>query len=82
MQRMISPTVSGIGWPLVRQYSFTRAGMSPGGVNAGASGSIKLRSGFASSASRSSSAYERSLPSRRHWRRLSWMSHKPMMFFR
>ena len=71
MQRITAPTDSGTGCPLRRQNARTRPGMSPSGVNSGASGSMKLRSGSAASASCSSSAYEYSCPSRRHWRRLS-----------
>ena len=42
----------------------------------------RLRTGRASTGRPCPAGRSRSRPCRRHARRLSWMSHRPMMFFR
>ena len=57
-QRTTSPSPSGSGCPLRRQYSRIALGMSPGSTNSGASGSTTLRNGVACSACATSSGQE------------------------
>jgi len=78
MHRTIPPLLSGTGWPVRRQASATRAGMSPGGRNTASSGSITDRSAGFRAASASSAGRSGGAPRPAHTRTDSWSSHSPI----